>query len=95
MLRMRLAMLAAVACIAAACTSTPAGSYDSACSVDGDCQGGLRCLPVSLPSDGGCVPQGNACVYPCSSTANCGYVGTAYICQTACGGQGFCELPMQ
>jgi hypothetical protein len=48
----------------------PGGFCTVACTSDGDCGGGDRCID----EDGG------VCVFGCTSTPDCGFLGSAYVC---------------
>jgi hypothetical protein len=81
------------------CGQTTSGVEGITCESDSDCNSGLKCLPYEVFADGGdggggdagCVADGNECLMPCTTNADCASVGAGVVCLTSCGGTSACE----
>ena len=74
-------------CLPRKTTDLPAAA---ACSDDGQCHTGLKCLGLGQFNDGGCTEQGKACSTACAVDADCSALGTGFKCFAACGGAKNC-----
>ena len=80
---------------ASACGSSEAGIQGVSCSSDGDCNGGLQCLPYQASADAGvdagCAPVDRRCLKPCRADSDCTAQGPGLFCVMACSGKAACE----
>lgn len=87
-----IAAMAAMGWVASSCDSSGAGIEGVACSTDGDCNPGLKCLPYQGFGDAGCASAGMQCLAPCTSDTDCKAQGPGLVCFTSCGSAA-CEAP--